>query len=131
MFALELQKMIKENNWTQNEFAKRAGVTQSTVSNIIHGRIACGEKVANKFIKVFNLNLVQSNKFIQLALSTTKPSYLHKINGDKKIIEFLVESVKEKIKVEDIIACHSTDIGKIIIMKNGSVWRINITLDKQ
>jgi predicted XRE-type DNA-binding protein len=37
---MKIEKIIKENGWTQAEAAKRCGVTQPRINDLLRGRIA-------------------------------------------------------------------------------------------
>lgn len=39
-FMIEIEKVIKKNGWTQAEAAKRCGVSQPRINDLLRGRIS-------------------------------------------------------------------------------------------
>ncbi|WIF95093.1 helix-turn-helix transcriptional regulator [Caminicella sporogenes] len=48
-----VQKLIKEKNWSQNQFARNAGVSKTTASRWLNGKRGAGRRLISGIIKAF------------------------------------------------------------------------------
>ncbi|MHB9925954.1 helix-turn-helix transcriptional regulator [Clostridium botulinum] len=46
-------ELVNKNNWSQNKFAKKAGVSNATISRWINGKRGAGSELIAGIIKAF------------------------------------------------------------------------------
>lgn len=55
-FGRHLYRMIKKRDWTQSEFARRAGLTRASISDYINGRAEPTQTSVQKMARAFGVN---------------------------------------------------------------------------
>lgn len=46
-------ELVNKNNWSQNKFAQKAGVSKTTISRWLHGKRGAGRRLMSGIIKAF------------------------------------------------------------------------------
>lgn len=135
-FRIELDRYIKRSGKTQVDLASECNIRQSTISNILSGRIGCGNKVGLALVRGLGLVGEEAIEFLNLQKHSNSEAYVRKNPTLKQFFTNISNILLSKgISMDDIEASYSNMIVKgnnsdiAIVLKDHSLRGLTINIE--
>lgn len=116
-------ELIANRCMTQATLAEKVKTSQPVISAIIGGKRRCGKKLANKISNALELTEDERMDFVPVSLlpiPLEKAIYYHTMRQCRS----------NHIDIDNIVSAVPTDNSSVIVMKDGTIYNVHITVTK-